>query len=308
MLLTLGILGTLGTVVLRLVPVDARWAFAALSFTPYILAGAGALLLGAVAARRWRLCVAAALAVGLLAAGVVPRALADGQPTAAGPSLTVASANLYFGRADPRTVVDLVRAHRVDVLSLQELTPEAVTGLDEAGLAAVLPHRVFQPDARAAGTGVASRFPLRSPRPSNPDSYHFQPVVGIDVPGAAAPIELTAVHVVAPVGRIELATWRAELAALPAADGRGTRILAGDFNATLDHPALRAVLDTGYRDAADAAGSGLRATWPTDTPLVPVAAIDHVLVDTGCAVRSFDVVPLPGSDHSGVVAEVVLPR
>jgi endonuclease/exonuclease/phosphatase family metal-dependent hydrolase len=127
------------------------------------------------------------------------------------------------------------------------------------------------------------------------------------MPGTAE-IELTAVHIVAPVGRIEPSEWHAELAALPAAGvGRPTRILVGDFNATLDHQPLRAVLDTGYRDAADQAGKGLRATWPTDTPIAPVTAIDHVLVDTGCAVRSFDVLPLPGSDHRAVVAEIVLP-
>ena len=40
------------------------------------------------------------------------------------------------------------------------------------------------------------------------------------------------------------------------------RILAGDFNATLDHPELRAVLDRGYVDAADAASGGLKPTWP----------------------------------------------
>jgi len=307
MVLTLGVLGALGTALLRLVPVDARWTFAALSFTPYALAGSGALLLAAVATRRWVFCAAAALAVALLAAGVLPRALGDAQPDAAGPSLTVASANLYYGRADPHAILHLVRAHRVDILSLQELTPEAVAALDAAGLAELLPHRVFQPDARAAGTGIASRYPLQ-PRPSNPDSYHFQPAVVVAVPGAAE-TELTAVHIVAPVGRIEPSEWRAELAALPAAAvGRPTRVLVGDFNATLDHPALRGVLDTGYRDAADQAGKGLRATWPTDTPIAPVAAIDHVLVDAGCAVRSFDVLPLPGSDHRALVAEVVLPH
>lgn len=170
----------------------------------------------------------------------------------------------------------------------------------------LLPHRVFQPDDRAAGSGIASRYPLRS-RPSNPDSYHLQPVVAVTVPGAGE-TELTAVHIVAPVGRIEPSEWRAELAALPpSAAGRPTRILVGDFNATLDHRALRAVIDTGYHDAADAVGEGLRTTWPTDTPVMPVAVIDHVLVDTGCAVNSFDVLPLAGSDHRALVAEIVLP-
>lgn len=184
----------------------------------------------------------------------------------------------------------------VDVLSLQELTPEAVAGLDEASLAALLPHRVFQPDARAAGSGVASRFPLRSP-PVEPRLLPL-PAGRRHRRTRGGPIELTAVHVVTPVGRIEPSEWRAELAALQEATAqRPTRILAGDFNATLDHPALRTVLDTGYRDAADAVGSGLQPTWPTDTPLVPVAAIDRVLVGPGCAVDSFEVLPLPGSDH-----------
>jgi len=170
-------------------------------------------------------------------------------------------------------VVDLVRAHDVDVLSLQELTLQAVGALDAAGLAELLPHRDCQPGAR------------------------------VDGPGAGA--EVVAVHVVAPVGRVDPAEWRAELAALPGSVPG--RVLVGDFNATLDHRPLRRLLATGYRDAAASVGAGLRATWPTDTPLPPVAAIDHVLIGPGCTVRSFDVVALPGSDHHAVVAALVLP-
>ncbi|HEX2300957.1 MAG TPA: endonuclease/exonuclease/phosphatase family protein, partial [Pseudonocardiaceae bacterium] len=79
------------------------------------------------------------------------------------------------------------------------------------------------------------------------------------------------------------------------------------FNATLDHQPLRALLSTGYRDAADVLGRGLRATWPTDTALAPVAAIDHVLVEPTCLIRSFDTVAVPGTDHRAVVAELVVP-
>ena len=302
-LLSLGVLAALGAALLRLVASGGtRWSFAALSVTPHALAGAGVVLLAALGARRWAHVAAAAAAVVVLGAVVAPRALPDSQPAPAGGSLVVAGANLYYGRADPHAVVDLVRAHDVDVLSLQELTPQAVDALDAAGLAGLLPHRVFQPDDRAAGTGLASRHPLRD-RPSNPDSYHFQPVARVDRPGAG--IEVVAVHVVAPVGRIDPAEWRAELAALPRpVPGQ---VLVGDFNATLDHRPLRRLLDTGYRDAAASVGAGLRATWPTDTPLPPVAAIDHVLVGPGCTVRSFDVVALPGSDHRAVVAALALP-
>ena len=45
--------------------------------------------------------------------------------------------------------------------------------------------------------------------------------------------------------------WRGDLRALPPATPDGPlRILAGDFNATLDHAELRRLLDTGYEDAA----------------------------------------------------------
>ncbi|MGI9063165.1 MAG: endonuclease/exonuclease/phosphatase family protein [Pseudonocardiaceae bacterium] len=302
-LLSLGVVTALAAALLQLVASGAsRWSFAALSVIPHALAGASVVLLAALAARRWAHVTAAAVAVVVLSAVVLPRALPDSQPTAAGPSLVVAGANLYYGRADPQAVVDLVRAHDVDVLSLQELTPQAVGALDAAGLADLLPHRVFQPDDRAAGTGLASRYPLRA-LPSSPDSYHFQPVARVDGPGAGA--EVVAVHVVAPVGRIDPAEWRAELAALPGSVPG--RVLVGDFNATLDHRPLRRLLATGYRDAAASVGAGLRATWPTDTPLPPVAAIDHVLIGQGCTVRSFDVVALPGSDHHAVVAALVLP-
>ena len=98
--------------------------------------------------------------------------------------------------------------------------------------------------------------------------------------------------------------------ALPATGPTGQlRVLAGDFNATLDHGELRRLLGRGYRDAAEQAGSGLRPTWPTDGSLLPaVVTIDHVLADRRVRVASARTVAIPGSDHRGVLAELVLPR
>ena len=103
--------------------------------------------------------------------------------------------------------------------------------------------------------------------------------------------------------------WRDDLRALPPATPRGdVRILAGDFNATLDHAELRRVLDRGYADAADTVGHGLRATWPSDRRFPPPVTIDHVLADERCGVRDLEVIDVPGSDHRAVLAELVLPR
>ena len=308
LLLAVSVAAAMGAALLRAVGTGAaRWTFAALSVTPYALAGAGVLVLVGLVTRRWGNCVVAALAVVVLGAGVLPRALADTQPQATGPALTVASSNLYFGQAEAHAVLDLVHSRQVDVLSLQELTPQAVAALDAAGLWQLLPYRVLRPEPRAAGSGLASRYPLQERASTQTTSYHWQPAAVVDLPGATE-TEVVAVHAVAPVGRVPPARWRAELSGLPKPlPGPATRLLVGDFNATLDHQPLRTLLNTGYRDAADVLGRGLRATWPTDTALAPVAAIDHVLVEPACQVRSFDTVAIPGTDHHAVVAALVLP-
>jgi endonuclease/exonuclease/phosphatase family metal-dependent hydrolase len=82
-------------------------------------------------------------------------------------------------------------------------------------------------------------------------------------------------------------------------------LLIGDFNATLDHAAVRRLLDTGYVDAADAVGNGLTPTWQAS--LVPPVSIDHVLVEEGIGVRAVRVHDIARSDHRAVVADLVVP-
>ena len=87
------------------------------------------------------------------------------------------------------------------------------------------------------------------------------------------------------------------------------QILAGDFNATLDHREFRKLLDRGYLDAADAVGEGLTPTWPTSSRkrrALPLT-IDHVLVDRRVRVERVTVVRIPGSDHRAVIAVLRLP-
>jgi endonuclease/exonuclease/phosphatase (EEP) superfamily protein YafD len=83
-------------------------------------------------------------------------------------------------------------------------------------------------------------------------------------------------------------------------------VLAGDFNATLDHVQFRRLLRTGHVDAAGQVGKGLVPTWGPVGRLA-VLAIDHVVVDPGCAVLAASVHNLPGSDHRAVYAELRLP-
>jgi endonuclease/exonuclease/phosphatase (EEP) superfamily protein YafD len=278
------------------------------SYTPLVTIGVLAVVaVAALLRQRVPALVAAALAAALVVA-IAPRAL--GGPTAAeggsGPALRVMTANMRFGSGSPEALVELVRRTRPDVLSVQELTPDLERRLFAAGLDELLPEGVSVPRTGGGGMGLYARMPLvrrdvlRSTR--NPIL-----VASVRLPGAA-PVEVAAVHPPPPL-RHRLSQWRRDLRAVPAATPQGSvRVVAGDFNATLDHAELRRILDTGYEDAAAEVGAGLRATWPAGRRLPPPVTIDHVLADRRCGVREVSVHTIPGSDHRAVVAELVLPR
>jgi endonuclease/exonuclease/phosphatase (EEP) superfamily protein YafD len=284
---------------------------AAIAFTPYAAVGAWAPVAVAVARRRWvvtAMAVAAALALSApVAARGVPSVTRAAAPPADGPTLRVLAVNLYFGAADLDTVVEEVTRGRVDVLTVLELDEHSVEAIDGTAVADVLPHRYLLPLDGGRGSGIYSRFPLHEIGDVGADGVMRMPHASIDVPGAA-PVEVVAVHPLPPSSAPATAGWRAGLASLPrSGPEHPIRILAGDFNATLDHAELRSVVERGYTHAGSVTGQGLRPTWPTDRRFPPPVSIDHILVDRRASVLSFDVVELPGSDHRGVYAELRLP-
>jgi endonuclease/exonuclease/phosphatase (EEP) superfamily protein YafD len=283
------------------------WWARGVAFTPYVAGVAVVVALSALVLRRWPAVVVALVAAATLLHAVLPRALPDGNPAARGQVLRVLTANLRLGLVPPRALVDLVRRLRIDVLTLQELTPEAAVGLYSAGLPAVLAQSLTHPQPGSHGSGIYARFPLREGTPIEFGGFHQEQATA-DLPGGRT-AQIVSVHPCAPVRPSMLKCWADGLRALPAADGRA-RILAGDFNATLDHAGLRRLLATGYRDAADVTGTGLLATWPyygRRTRTVPPVTLDHVLADRGIALRRFSTFSLPHTDHRAVYAELTLP-
>jgi endonuclease/exonuclease/phosphatase family metal-dependent hydrolase len=281
-----------------------------ISFTPYIAATALAPVACAALLRHRRALAVSVLAAAALTAMVLPRAVGDGQPAAHGPAVRVMTANLLFGQARPERIVDLVRRHDVDVLSVQELTPGAVAALEAAGLTRLLPYAVLDPRGGAAGSGLYARHRLRE-LPAPPSSVMAMPRAEFTLPGGRR-VEVTAVHPPPPISGPAVRNWRHDLRRLPSAgdggaEGQPVRILAGDYNATLDHSRLREVLSRGYADAADRTGRGLVPTWGRAPGMHSPLTIDHVLVDRRCAVRRVEVHDLPGSDHRAVFADIRLP-
>ncbi|MCD0450046.1 endonuclease/exonuclease/phosphatase family protein [Actinocorallia sp. API 0066] len=276
-----------------------RWV-QLVSFTPYVAAASAVAPLGALLLRR---CSAAAAGLAVVTAFgmlLAPRAIPDGEPAARGPELRVLAANLLFGRTPPADVLRLVQTLHVDVLALSELPRHAKEGLDAAGLREHLPYA----EDGTNDTTLYSRYPFTVPGPAPAGAVRAE----VRVPGAGGPVEVVAVHTCAPLYPGLDACWRDSQAAIPAATPDGTvRILAGDFNATLDHTTIRRVLATGYRSAAEARGAALKATWPADGRRLPGIAIDHVFADRRVAVLDFAVHPLPESDHRAVFARLRLP-
>jgi endonuclease/exonuclease/phosphatase (EEP) superfamily protein YafD len=280
------------------------WAVPLLSFTPQVTAGAwaGAVLLrGAGPAA-----VAAAAGAGLTAA-VGPRAVPCRQRAAGGPVLRVVTANLLFGRAAAGAVAELAGRTRADVLFVQELTGDAAAGLARAGLGDLLPYQVTQPVPHAR-CGIYARYPLRGAPPgARPSAARC--AARLVLPSGQV-VQLACIHAAPPRPPWSpgaAARWRRQLSALPAPSD-SPRILAGDFNATLDHAQFRRLLRSGYADAARQAGHGLSPTWgPRPGRRPALLAIDHVLIDRRCAVLAISAHRLPGSDHRALYAELQLP-
>jgi endonuclease/exonuclease/phosphatase (EEP) superfamily protein YafD len=284
-----------------------EWVVPLLAFTPFALIAAFLVFGLATALRNWMAAAIAALATLCLAVAVLPRAIGDGTVDAAGrETLTVLSANIHRGTADPAALVGLVAREDPDLMTVQELTPGYVQKLDAAGLGRLLPNRVlavFRGRPKKPGLGVYSRLPLR------PLGPHDNNAVGavVQMPDGRR-VRLIDAHPHTPKPG-HVGEWSRSLEALPAAGAGRLWVLAGDFNATLDQSQLRNVIDRGYRDAGDVAGKGLEPTFPRQGwhGLGPFITIDHVLADERLGIVDYRVFELPGSDHRAIAAELALP-
>jgi endonuclease/exonuclease/phosphatase (EEP) superfamily protein YafD len=276
-----------------------------LSFTPQVAAVAPWAALGLGVARRRGPAATAALAAAALALVVGPRGIPRRQPGARGPILRLLTVNVYAGQADAEAIVARVRQSGADVLFVQELAADAVIRLKKAGLEDLLPYTRLELRGGSRGSGIYSRFPLSEGPPLAP-TFMAQPTALLELPGGEA-VDLVCVHPCPPTMRRwgGTARWRAELAVLPP-PGAVPRVLAGDFNATLDHAAFRDVLGLGYADAALETGNALTPTWGPPGKGA-VLTLDHVLADRSCAVLACSVHKIPGSDHRAVYAEIQLP-
>jgi len=308
-----GTAGVVAYTLIRLLGLETGWVLVTtVAFVPYFAVAALVAAGVQAAVRHWAALAVTGAAVVALAVVLVPRAVADAQPPAGGAELTVMSVNLYVGQTDLGKVVDLVEEHEPDLLSVQELTPGAAEGLADLGLEELLPYSILEPDELAVGTGLYSAHPMERIATVGRDGIFYQIGAEVDLGGEA--VRFMAVHTAAPATPERIPLWEDDFEQMPRPDGGAPWVLAGDFNATLDHDNLRGLLTDGYTDAADAAGEGLTPTWrPIEGGYLngivrpPAVTLDHVLAEDGLAVLDYAVLGKDGSDHAPVLATLRLP-
>ena len=276
----------------------------------------------AIAPRTRRFWIAMATVLALFAAGNIAVLAVRGTGGAiaadAGSSdtVTVLSWNTLGEVPDAQTIADLAIDEGADVVVLPETTDplgEAVAiAMREGGSPMWVHTQAYDDIAKARSTTLLISPDLgaytvtSADFPGPPGNTNTVPSVVADPVDGDGP-RIVAVHAVAPI-RWELRNWRSDLDWLAAQCAGENVIMAGDFNATVDHFAGRGI-DGGdlgrCSDAAAAAGSAALGTWPTDVPPLLGSPIDHVLATPGWSVDGFRVIDDldgAGSDHRPVVA------
>lgn len=266
--------------------------------------GAGIVaLLIALGLRRWFMVAFAVIATVAVGWTQAPLFVADAVPS--GERFTVVSANLMLGSADAQRLSSVVVNANAQVLTVQELTPEALDSIRRSAMVDLLPYEYVRPEPGARGSAIFSATPLTDTAEID-DMYFVNPTARTELPGAGETV-IVSPHPTPPVDGgadrwiSEIERLAAYLDALP----DGPAIIAGDFNTTWDSAHYRDLLGDDFRDAFDSAGAGILPTYPTDKfGGRPVVAIDRVIL-RGFVATDAHTVTLDGSDHRALVVSVV---
>ncbi len=251
--------------------------------------------------RVWPVTAGLAIVAVVGASLVLPRAVPD-PPTATGAPLTVLSLNVYEGEADVDTLAALIRTEQPDVVAIPESGGRFRGELDP--LIAPLGYRsvASTPQKQADVAGVTLAWSERMGGLSTRIGESDRPFPYVEATGGAlGTLRFVAYHSVAPT-RGAIDAWRADLDVLQRwCAGSTPAVVAGDFNATLDHSVLRTAT-AGCEDAAARTGEGLVGTWPNWAPRWLGPQIDHVFTTNGVDAESFRVIDVPGTDHRAVLS------
>lgn len=264
-----------------------------------------------------------AVAAGAVNAGIIASRGAgqSSLPAPTADSIRVMTWNTAGEATAPATIAKTAVAMQADIVALPETSIETGTEvavlMREMGRPMWAHHEDFGDQEGYADWDANSTSVLISPdlggyavvesdASGTSNTSQVPSVVAMPVSGDG-PI-VVAVHAVAP-RTDQMAAWRGDLQWLADQCAAEDVIMAGDFNATVDHMERLGTDDATLgrcHDAAATTGNGAVGTWSTEWPAMLGAPIDHVLATeawtaTGSVV--LDSMDGSGGDHRPLVVQ-----
>ncbi|MEM8756849.1 MAG: endonuclease/exonuclease/phosphatase family protein [Planctomycetota bacterium] len=297
---------------------------------------AQALCAGAVAviaaglSRSWAACAAALGAVLLLAVQLLGSPRLESNAGATGVPVRVVVFNAFSGTTRPRAQLEAIIGSGADVLAIIEPSAELVRLIEsDPALLEVYPYSSVPSGWVFAGPLIVSRHPVRvdadgfgmvwrevvsaaTAEAGEGSGLERQAVRLSRIDHPAGPFVFVACQFRSPRGPGRWAAGNGQARSLGAAL-RVVRsrmavpmIVGGDFNAV--------PLSSRSRQLSDRAGLArakpvlaAAGTFPAWLPWPATLSIDGALASGGVRVRSWRVVPWPGSDHHAIETELLLP-
>jgi endonuclease/exonuclease/phosphatase (EEP) superfamily protein YafD len=220
--------------------------------------------------------------------------------------------NLDNTLPDHTAAFDYLRNHPVDILSLQELTPDVAARLTEElpGYVIAYSHPMTNSHGSVILVSVASGIEVRSADIIHLPEYSVRPIIEamLDIDGHS--VAFLSLHVIRPVSawntdfqQIEFAS-AAEWSRQQQAQGQ-TVLIMGDLNSTSWSRNFRQFQQAGQLHNSER-GFGLEPTWPASLPALFTIPIDHCLYSPGIIIVKRFIGPFLGSDHAPIHIQFAL--
>lgn len=271
---------------------------------PITLLAAWVVTAGAVITAHWLLAVVAGALVVYHLVLVVPRTIATRRPrwTKHAPTFDVVMANVFIDNKTPDDAARQLIEAASDVVLIVESTSGFMKIFDDLGGRDAYPHRVDDPsDDSDYAVTLATRCELGERSGMVTLGPLRLAVAEIDVGGVAAlVVGLNPMATVDPGGH---ETWKEQIDALASFLPTliGPLLIVGDLNTTRFRPEFQQLLDMGLSDAIDSLGKGLKPSFKLAAEgalsAVPVARLDHALVNDGMRAMQIEDLDPCGSDH-----------
>lgn len=217
-----------------------------------------------------------------------------------GSGLRVATMNLWQVNDRRMDAVRAAVATDADVIAFQEVSATWYAAL-EKGLAERYPYRRAVPREDCYGIALFSRLPIGSLRVAEVEGTPF---IIADAETGGGTVRICAAHAASPTSLHDFRRRNAQLGwlALEMRASGHPMLVIGDLNTVhWDDAYRRLCRASGGRPAS----TPLDITWPSVGPLALIP-IDHVLLRGPVAPTALGTFEVAGSDHRGIVADIIL--